>query len=113
MKYILFFQIETTEDKDDLIVVDKKKMCLLDCPPGEMCFPTQPPMCGPPLENAETPKEGKDKISILPLFKRYKYERFLIILMIYNPRKFDIFQNPKCHQEPIAQEVVQLVPFVA
>jgi len=58
--YNINIECETTEDKDDLIVVDKKKMCLLDCPPGEMCFPTQPPMCGPPLENAETPKEESE-----------------------------------------------------
>ena len=51
MKHILFFQIETTEDKDDLIVADKQKMSIS-------------------IENAETPKEGKNKISILPLFKR-------------------------------------------
>jgi len=58
--YNINIECETTGDKDDLIVADQKKVCRLDCPPGEMCFPTQPPMCARPIENAENPKEESE-----------------------------------------------------
>ena len=65
----MFFQIETTEDKDDLIVAAKQKKCFIDkdCPTGDVCLPPGPFMCRPPIENAEPSKEGIDKISMLPL----------------------------------------------
>ena len=58
-------------------MTDKGGMCSkdADCPKGEVCLGTPPPMCGRPIKNAEPPEKGIDKISIYPLL-REKLQNF-------------------------------------
>ena len=72
----MIFPIETIEDKAGGILTDNGGLCWKDedCPKGEVCHLMPPiPMCGRPIKNAETPKEGIDKILIYPLLRDFAY----------------------------------------